>query len=335
MHCIFRARTDFRKEAGTCNMAVPHFPAPVPSQQHTGLGKQRAMIVITLSVTIVMLGSLTLTTDASWHNASSHRTTSTPVSRHTAVATPTHTPTPKPTLTPTLTPTQAPVHTTQLGYPLFYGNSHLPEIALTFDDGPNPFYTSQVLAVLQHYRVKATFFDVGYLVADYPNLVRQEYNQGNVVGNHSWSHPELTLLSASAIQSQIASTSAAIQTAIGVKPTLFRPPYGSMNHTVLAEAYSLGVTTVLWDASAGDWSLPGVSVIVSRILHYVHNGAIILLHDGGGNRAQTVAALPILISILENRGFSFVTIPQLIDDLATSSPHSGVISPAIGQARLA
>lgn len=313
-------RTDFRKEASTCNMAAPHFPAPVPGQRHTGLGKQRTMIVIILSATIAMFGSITLTTDASWHYASSHRTTSTPVSRSTAVATPAHTP----TLKPTLTPTQAPVHTPQLGYPLFYGNSHLPEIALTFDDGPNPYYTSQVLAVLQQHRVKATFFDVGYLVADYPNIVRQEYNQGNVVGNHSWSHPELTLLSASAIRSQIASTSTAIQTAIGVKPTLFRPPYGSMNHTVLAEAYSLGVTTVLWDASAGDWSLPGVSVIVYRILHYVHNGAIILLHDGGGNRAQTVAALPTLISTLENQGFSFVTIPQLIDDLATSSPHSGV-----------
>lgn len=72
-----------------------------------------------------------------------------------------------------------------LDYPLLFGNTHLPEIALTFDDGPNPYYTPQVLAVLQHYRVKATFFDVGYLVRAYPDLVRQEYNQGNVVGNHS------------------------------------------------------------------------------------------------------------------------------------------------------
>lgn len=278
------------------------------------------MILIVLSATIAMLGSITLANAAFWNNASSHLPASTPVSRSTAAATPTQRPTPTPK--PTLTPTPAPVHTPQLSYPLFYGNTHLPEIALTFDDGPNPYYTPQVLAVLQHYGVKATFFDIGYLVVKYPSIVRQAYNQGNVVGNHSWSHPELTLLSASAIQSQIASTSNAIQAAIGVKPTLFRPPYGAMNHTVLAEVYSLGDTAVLWDATAEDWKLPGVSVIVSKILHYVHKGAIILLHDGGGNRAQTVAALPTLIRTIQNRGFRFVTVPQLIDDLATSSHRS-------------
>ena len=280
------------------------------------------MILIVLSATIAMLGSITLANAAFWNIASSHRPASTPISRSTVAATPTQRPTPTPK--PTLTPTQAPLHTPQLNYPLFYGNTHLPEIALTFDDGPNPYYTPQVLAVLQHYGVKATFFDIGYLVVKYPNIVRQAYNQGNVVGNHSWSHPELTLLSASAIRSQIASTSKAIQAAIGVKPTLFRPPFGAMNHAVLAEAYSLGDTAVLWDATAEDWKLPGVSVIVSKILHYVHNGAIILLHDGGGNRAQTVAALPTLIRTIQNWGFRFVTVPQLIDDLAISSPHSGV-----------
>jgi peptidoglycan-N-acetylglucosamine deacetylase len=173
--------------------------------------------------------------------------------------------------------------------------------------------------------VQATFFDVGYLVRAYPDPVRQEYNQGNVVGNHSWSHPELTLLSASAILSQLASTSHAIQTALGVRPTFFRPPYGAMNNIVLAQAKSLELTTVLWNDSARDWALPGVSQITYGILRLASYGSIILLHDGGGNRAQTVAALPAIITTLEQRGFKFVTIQQLVDDLQaprSQSAHS-------------
>ncbi len=299
-------------------MGTFNFRFSAVSQQLSKSGQKRAMMVIVLSVILVTLGTLTLTAAAFRNKTSSHLVTHFSATKQTVIPTPTHISTQTPTSTPTKTQPSAPV----LNYPLFYGNTHVPEIALTFDDGPNPYYTPQVLAVLQQYGVKATFFDVGYLVADFPNIVRQEYNQGNIVGNHSWSHPELTLLSASAILSQLTSTTRAIQAAIGVRPTFFRPPYGAMNRTVLAEAYSLGYSTVLWNASAGDWKLPGVSVIVSKILYYVRNGAIILLHDGGGNRAQTVAALPILITILEHRGFKFVTIQQLIHDLASAPLQS-------------
>jgi peptidoglycan/xylan/chitin deacetylase (PgdA/CDA1 family) len=158
---------------------------------------------------------------------------------------------------------------------------------------------SKLTTILQQYGVKATFFDVGYLMVDYPNIVRQEYNQGNIVANHSWSHPDLTHLSAQAIQSQLTSTTRAVQVTIGVRPTFFRPPYGATNNSVLAQARQIGFTTVLWDGSAGDWQLPGVGVIITRLLSYAHNGAILLLHDGGGNRAQTVAALPSIITILK------------------------------------
>jgi len=206
-----------------------------------------------------------------------------------------------------------------LNYPLFNGNTHIREIALTFDDGPNPYYTPQVLAVLQQFGVKATFFDVGYLVADYPNIVRQEYHQGNIVANHSWSHPVLTYFSAQGIKSQLTSTTNIIQATIGVRPSYFRPPYGAINNTVLAQARNLHYTTVMWDGSAEDWNLPGVNVIVSKTLYYARNGAILLLHDGGGNRAETVAALPIIINDLRSRGFRFVTIQQLVDDLVPLS----------------
>ncbi len=271
-------------------------------------------LVLVLSGILVLLGTITLSTPALWNRTSLHKSD------------PRHFVAPKQTHTPALTQipitTSRSLHAPVLGYPLFNGNTHLPEIALTFDDGPNPYYSPQILAILQHYGVKATFFDVGYLVADYPNTVRQEYNQGNIVGNHSWSHPEMTLLSAQAILSQLTSTTRAIQAVIGVRPTFFRPPYGALNSIVLAQAKYLGYTTVMWDGSAEDWIVPGVSVIANRILSYAHNGAILLLHDGGGNRAQTVAALPIIITTLKNRGFKFVTIQQLVDDLVAPSSQS-------------
>ncbi len=283
----------------------------VVSDRLTRTINKRVTMVIVLCAILVVLGSITLTSSAFWKKPLSQKTSIFTGTTHTVVPVQTQIPATKPVLTPTKTPVHAPV----LGYPLFNGNTHLSEIALTFDDGPNPFYTPQVLAILHKYGVKATFFDVGYLVTDYPNMVRQEYNQGNIVANHSWSHPVLTYLSAQAILSQLTSTTNAIQAAIGVRPTFFRPPYGATNNAVLAQARHLGYTTVLWDGSAGDWKLPGVGVIISKLLSYARNGAILLLHDGGGNRAQTVAALPSIITILKNRGYRFVTIQQLVDDL--------------------
>jgi peptidoglycan-N-acetylglucosamine deacetylase len=303
-----------KERGGIHTMGTPNAPVEVDRLSRTI--NKRVMMVIALSAILVVLGSIALTTSVFWKKSSSTLTTNTSKSSHVVK------PTQISSTTPTLSPTKTTAHAPVLGYPLFNGNTHLPEIALTFDDGPNPYYTPQVLAVLQQYNIKATFFDVGYLVADYPNIVRQEYNQGNLVGNHSWSHPVLTLLSAQAILSQLTSTTNAIQAAIGVRPTFFRPPYEAMNHTVLVEAIHLGYTTVLWDGSAGDWKLPGVGVIVSKLLSYTRDGAILLLHDGGGNRAQTVAALPSIITTLEKRGYKFVTIQQLVDDLVAPSSQS-------------
>ena len=198
---------------------------------------------------------------------------------------------------------------------LYTGNRYLPEIALTFDDGPNPYYTPQVLAVLQRYGVKATFFCIGRQVASYPDLVKKEYADGNLVGNHSWSHPNLALLSSDEIDSQINLTSNVIQQVIGVRPTLFRPPYGVVNARVLSKANLLGLTTIIWSDEARDWTTPGTSVIVSRILSLAGDGAIILMHDGGGDRSQTVAALPTIITTLRLRGYQFVTLQQMLKDL--------------------
>jgi len=198
---------------------------------------------------------------------------------------------------------------------LFSGNPHLPEIALTFDDGPNPYYTPQILKVLQQYGVKATFFCIGRLVAAFPALVQQEYAAGDVIGNHSWSHPDLALFPAAYVRSQVVKTSDAIHAAIGVRPRFFRPPYEEMSVEELTQVYHLGLTSVLWNDEGRDWAIPGVSVLIQRVLSLARDGAIILLHDGGGDRSQTVAALPIIIKELRQRGFQLVTIQQLMTDL--------------------
>jgi len=288
-------------------MSTFHVPGEFGSNNLSRRTNKRVVFILLLSAFLVMLGSIPLTSLSSSKKTVSQRPAP---STNSHVVSHTHTP----------MPTSAPikVHAPMLNYPLFNGNTHIHEIALTFDDGPNPFYTPQVLAILQRYGIKATFFDVGYLVADYPNIVRQEYHQGNIVANHSWSHPVLTSFSAQGIQSQLTSTTNIIQTTIGVRPTFFRPPYGAMNNQVLAQARNLHYTTVMWDGSAEDWDLPGVYTIVNKTLYYARDGAILLLHDGGGNRAETVAALPIIISTLKGRGFKFVTIQQLVDDLVIS-----------------
>jgi peptidoglycan/xylan/chitin deacetylase (PgdA/CDA1 family) len=192
------------------------------------------------------------------------------------------------------------------------GNLQLPEIALTFDDGPNPIYTPRILAILKKYQVKATFFDVGRLVAAHPDLTRREYSAGHIIGNHTWTHANLTLLSAAGIQAQLDNASATIQTTTGVRPLFFRPPYGLYNFQVLAQANYLGITTVMWNVDSRDWTLPGVEKIVAVVLHATRNGAILLFHDGGGDRSQTVAALPAIIIGLRQRGFRLVTLQQMV-----------------------
>jgi peptidoglycan-N-acetylglucosamine deacetylase len=239
---------------------------------------------------------------------------------------PTATQQPSPTPTPRPTPTPAPLNpfpTTfaqQLaimqakGRYLLHGNTQLPEIALTFDDGPNPTYTPQVLAILQQYKIKATFFCVGNLAQAYPSLVKQEYDAGHIVGNHTWGHPNMPSLSIASIIWQLTAAGDAIQHATGVRPNLFRPPYGAVDNDVLTYANYFGLTVIQWNVDPRDWSRPGVNVIYARVLAQASAGSIILLHDGGGDRSQTVAALPMIIEWFQKHGLHFVTIPRLVHD---------------------
>jgi peptidoglycan/xylan/chitin deacetylase (PgdA/CDA1 family) len=187
------------------------------------------------------------------------------------------------------------------------------EIALTFDDGPGPVFTPQVLSILQRYKAHATFFCVGEWVHLYPGLVEQTFRAGNVIGDHTWSHPDLTKLSPDTVRWQLSSTSSAIQSAIGSQPTLFRPPYGATDSAVVSVASQLGLLQVLWTIDSRDWALPGVNAIVDTVLSHATNRSIVLMHDGGGDRSETILALPLILSALQQRGFTFVTVPQLLE----------------------
>lgn len=201
----------------------------------------------------------------------------------------------------------------------FNGSTALHELALTFDDGPSPLYTPQILAILQQYNVKATFFCIGQQVQTNAALVQQVRNTGQLIANHTWDHADLTTLTPAAIRTELRSTTAIITRTVGTHVQIFRPPYGAINAMVRLAAAQLGLLPVLWNVDTNDWRLRGTQSIINAALIGAANGAIILMHDGGGNRAQTVEALPTIITTLRARGFKFVTIQQLIMDDAAAS----------------
>lgn len=194
---------------------------------------------------------------------------------------------------------------------LFRGNPHRPEIALTFDDGPQPSSTARILTILRRFDVPATFFCVGQQALDYPGLVRQESQDGNLVEDHTWSHPDLRNLDPQTIRRQLERTTNTLSRLTGTSPRFFRPPYGGVNSTILAQATQHNLSVALWNVDPRDWARPGTRAITSRVLNTTTRGSIILLHDGGGDRSQTVAALPAIIRRLRARGFQFVTLQQL------------------------
>jgi peptidoglycan/xylan/chitin deacetylase (PgdA/CDA1 family) len=182
-------------------------------------------------------------------------------------------------------------------------------VALTFDDGPSS-YTSAVLDVLKREQVHATFFLIGQQVAGGASLVRRELAEGHMLADHTWSHADVSGGGGFA-SGQITSTASAIQKATGFRPCLFRAPYGAVSGSLIGVAHGLDFTTVQWDVDPQDWALPGSGAIYSRIVGGAHNGSIILMHDGGGPRSQTLAALPGIIRTLKARGYGFVTVDQL------------------------
>lgn len=177
------------------------------------------------------------------------------------------------------------------------------QVSLTFDDGPNPTWTPQVLDILDRYGVKGTFFVTGSQVARHPALARQIVQRGHSIANHTWSHPKLTGLSSRPLTDELAGTLNAVRDATGYVVSCARPPYGSTNANVNNTMAALGMRPALWSVDTRDWRRPGVGEIVRSALS-VGNDGVILFHDGGGDRSQTVAALPQIIENLQARGIA-------------------------------
>jgi len=191
------------------------------------------------------------------------------------------------------------------------------EVALTFDDGPwrNP-PTSAFLDVLERKHAVATFFEIGDQISPYDPggaLERRMLADGDMIGDHSWSHPDVAALPPAKQRQQLLSTAAAIEHHThGFVPCLWRPPYGEMSRSLVSLARSLGFLTIMWDVDPRDWSLPGVDAIYNTVVSTAHNGSIIIQHVGGGPRSETLAALPREIDALRRKGYQFVTVTGML-----------------------
>ena len=200
-------------------------------------------------------------------------------------------------------------------------------IALTFDDGPGP-YTPQVLSILERHGVPATFFEVGVLERYFYGSTSAIVADGDAIGDHTEGHAAMSRLSRAGQSRQLLADAAAIERRGARFPRLFRPPYGMWNRTTLGLLHRYRMLMVLWTVDTGDYRRPGVKAIVRAALAGARPGAIILLHDAGGNRAQTVKALPRIIAGLRHRGYRLVTVPRLLLD--NPAPRVQNIAAVIG-----
>jgi peptidoglycan-N-acetylglucosamine deacetylase len=194
------------------------------------------------------------------------------------------------------------------------GPTNRREVALTFDDGPW-YDTPRFLSVLEREHVVATFFEIGEQISTYGQggaIERRMLADGDMIGDHTWSHANVSGAGSFAA-AQISQTAAAIRKATGgFEPCLFRAPGGATSSALIAQARSMGFTTIQWNVDPRDWARPGTSAIYGNVIANAHSGAIVLQHDGGGDRSQTLAALPQEIHTLRAEGYAFVTVTQML-----------------------
>jgi peptidoglycan/xylan/chitin deacetylase (PgdA/CDA1 family) len=183
-------------------------------------------------------------------------------------------------------------------------------IALTFDDGPWPTTTTQILDILKKNNIKATFFWVGRYLQVYPELGKKVAAAGHAIGNHTWNHQYIKYNEDGAAR-EIDRTSALIEELTGVKTSMFRPPGGILNNGLVAYAQKKNYAVVMWSADSLDWRSATQS-LMENVMRQANSGGIVLMHDGGGNRSRTVEALPDIIAKLRKEGYTFVTVPELL-----------------------
>jgi peptidoglycan-N-acetylglucosamine deacetylase len=194
---------------------------------------------------------------------------------------------------------------------IWMGNTTQKVVALTFDDGPDPIYTSQILKILKKNHIPATFFLVGKNAQKYPKLVQEEMKNGYQIGNHTFSHPHLNTLSEAQISLQLVKTDQIIQKITGQKPLFLRTPYEELNENILNIAHSDHKQIILSTLTLEHELSKTPKAKAERIMGMVFPGAIILAHDGRLNRHSTVKALPYLIRGLQAKGYRFVSLPEL------------------------
>jgi len=196
-------------------------------------------------------------------------------------------------------------------------------LALTYDDGPNDPHTLRLLEVLAKHDVKATFFLIGRYVKQRPDIARELVRGRHVVGNHTFSHPNLIFASARQTRTQLLDCQQALADAVGGHSRLFRPPFGGRRPSTLRVARRLGLEPVMWSVTGWDWKGKPAEYVERRVRQQVRGGDVILLHDGGhltfgADRSQSVIATDRLIARYKSDGFEFVTVPQMMQRAVSS-----------------
>lgn len=187
--------------------------------------------------------------------------------------------------------------------------------ALTYDDGPHPKYTPQLLDILDKYKVKATFFMIGKEMEAHPEIVKEVMKRGHVIANHTYTHPHnIEADTSKQIESELMKCEAVIERLTGERPHLFRPPRGLVDGTVFSVAERMGYRTILWTVCADNKGAPTPELMAKRVFKHIRPGAIVLAHDGTfSSRWKDVAATPLIIEGLRKQGYRFVTVPELLE----------------------
>jgi peptidoglycan/xylan/chitin deacetylase (PgdA/CDA1 family) len=188
------------------------------------------------------------------------------------------------------------------GLPTYRGTDSEPVIYLTFDDGPHLPYTQQIFELLSKYNARATFFVVGRSAQNHSELIKAIYEAGHGIGNHSWSHRKLVGLNEETFNGEVVGTANVLG---AYTANCMRPPYGATDPSTYRYSTKLGYAVVLWSIDPNDWKRPGAQAIARHVINRAFPGAIVLLHDGGGDRSQTVVAVETILKELSARGYSF------------------------------
>ncbi|REB07270.1 polysaccharide deacetylase family protein [Sporosarcina sp. BI001-red] len=207
------------------------------------------------------------------------------------------------------------------GYVLWDIKTNDKVVAITFDDGPHPKYTEEILDVLEKNQAKATFFTLGQHAEKYPDIVLREFNDGHEVANHTYSHSRFK--TAKQFKQELIDTNEVIYGITGTYPKLFRPVEGNYNDRLINIAVKQNFKVVMWSwhQDTEDWKKPGVNKIVEKVLTGTKPGDVILFHDGGGERSQTVQALEKILPKLKEQGYRFVTVSELMDNTNAETLH--------------